>query len=166
MENIDVLAVDPGVATGLSFTTLRFSDNYKINPEAVHTTTINWPRDFSTDEQAEDCMAAWHEFSGWWSMWEQGNRAIWAFELFRLQPGKAHNSNAAGFSAMWVHAQFSIMSRLGLHPPKLLRFTPGASKGQCTDKRLKTAGLWVMGSPHERDANRILWMVARRLRNG
>lgn len=167
----DLLAVDPGVHTGLSCVMVDSEvNNFELNPFKLWTHTVLFPKDFSTLEDIAGCYKSIIQVCKFWRAHRMDNgkrKPIVGFELFRLQPGKAHNSKPEGFSAMWVHAMLlhELYNECG-DDLGVLRYTAGTSKSTVTNARLRRDDLWVKGSPHERDANRILWLMARRLRHG
>lgn len=148
-SDLRLLAVDPGRTTGVAGGVVRLR----------------------SDSLARDVLVAAHEEGRLWTDEISGTATEQAAEIVALV--------ARSRSTLLVIEDFALRSRnADLAPVEILsaldalrardglpaaeRQMPSAAKSYLTNERMRDWGLWVVGSPHERDALRHLALAVSR----
>lgn len=158
-----ILAVDPGGTTGVA------AGHYELLGSMKRTVTTG-QRMHKTAEVKGDWLEQANtivQLAVRWAYTAQVEHHIPAdrlhvvFENYIPDP-KRVGAGATDLSPVWVGAPAGamIVNELGLD---VVWQTASEAKGYATNERLKQWGLWVVGSAHERDANRHLAKLLDRL---
>ena len=168
IDKVGIMAIDPGGETGLAQAILPARSKNSIHAIIKQDMKKSSSCTISGDwqDQARHIALLWRRFTR--DNFERGARSFLCIESFTPRPGIPLSGSQALYSVQVASALQGYrlgsadMWEITVNRPVTQRSceiywqTPAQAKGFMTDERLKRAGAWVKGKPHERDAWRHL----------